>query len=116
MHGGSFIEPPFLIYNKGEMGIYAQLSKRILLLSIVGLMGNKKEWIVIHNVGTSFTKEGSAYANTKYFKSVNRNSSAHYFIDDEDVIWQIVEDDDRSWYVGDAKSRNDTTNHNTINI
>lgn len=78
------------------MGIYAQLSKRILLLLIVGLMGIKKEWIVIHNVGTSPIKEGSAYVNTKYFKSVNRNLSAHYFIDDGDVIWQSVEDDDRS--------------------
>lgn len=71
---------------------------------------------MIHNIGTAPTKEGSAYANTKYFKSVNRKSSAHYFIDDGDVIWQSVEDNDRSWSVGDAKSRNGADNNNTINI
>lgn len=26
--------------------------------------GNKKLWLVIHNVGTQLTKEGSAYANS----------------------------------------------------
>lgn len=78
--------------------------------------GNQKKWIVIHNVGTKPTKEGSAYNNTVYFKSVNRKASAHYFIDDGDIIWQSVEDNDRSWSVGDAKSKNGATNNNTINI
>ena len=77
---------------------------------------NKKQWIVIHNVGTKPTAKGAAYNNTVYFKSVNRNASAHYFVDDGDVIWQSVEDNDRSWSVGDAKSKNGATNNNTINI
>lgn len=46
---------------------------------------NQKKWIVIHNVGTTPTKEGSVYNNTVYFKSVNRKVSAHYFIDDGDM-------------------------------
>lgn len=78
--------------------------------------GNSKKWIVIHNVGTKNTEEGSAYNNTVYFKNVNRDASAHYFIDDGDIVWQSVEDDDRSWSVGDSASRNGATNHNTINI
>lgn len=78
--------------------------------------GNKKLWIVIHNVGMAATKEGSAYANTQYFKNVNRNASAHYFIDDGDAIWQSVDDDDRSWSVGDARTKNGADNNNTINI
>lgn len=78
--------------------------------------GNTKEWIVIHNVGTKNTNEGSAYDNTVYFKSIKRKASAHYFIDDGNVIWQSVEDNDRSWSVGDASSKNGATNHNTINI
>lgn len=46
---------------------------------------NQKKLIVIHNVGTTHTKECSAYNNTVYFKSVNRKASAHYFIDDGDM-------------------------------
>ena len=47
---------------------------------------NQKKWIMIHNVGTTSTKEGSAHNNTVYFKSVNRKASAHYFIDNGDML------------------------------
>lgn len=60
------------------------------------IMNNRKiEYIVIHYVGAVSTAE----ANTKYFKSVNRQASAHYFVDDNS-IWQCVEDKDAAWHCG----------------
>ena len=60
------------------------------------IMNNRKiEYIVIHYVGAVRTAE----ANTKYFKSVNRKASAHYFVDDNS-IWQCVEDKDAAWHCG----------------
>lgn len=57
------------------------------------------KYIVVHytsNVGDT------AYNNTQYFKSNNRSSSAHYFVD-ENSIWQCVEDKDIAWHCGAKK-------------
>lgn len=60
--------------------------------------GNDPQWIVLHDVGAL----GQAYANSVYFKSIYREASAHYFVDDYE-IWQVVEDGDGAWHVGDDK-------------
>lgn len=60
------------------------------------IMNNRDiKYIVIHYVGAVSTAEN----NTKYFKSVNRQASAHYFVDDTS-IWQCVEDKDSAWHCG----------------
>lgn len=76
-------------------------------------------YIVMHYTGNS---TDTAYNNTKYFKSVNRNASAHYFVDDND-IYRCVRDKDVAWHVGDKlKSGNGgsfngkCTNYNSIGI
>jgi len=53
------------------------------------------QFLVFHYVGAVST----AKANTDYFKSVNRQASAHYFVDDSS-IWQCVEDKDIAWHCG----------------
>lgn len=73
-------------------------------------------WIVIHNTANGTSREGTAYNNTVYFKDANRNASAHYFIDDGDVVWQCVRDTDTAWHVGEAQSRNGCYNTNSIGI
>ena len=78
--------------------------------------GTKPTWIVIHNTANSTSREGTAYNNTVYFHNINRQASAHYFIDDGDTIWQCVKDTDSAWAVGDADSRNGCTNFNSISI
>ena len=78
--------------------------------------GTNPSWIVIHNTANSTSAAGTAYNNTCYFKSTNRNASAHYFIDDGDTIWQCVRDTDTAWHVGDSYSRNGATNYNAIGI
>lgn len=78
--------------------------------------GTIPTWIVVHNTANYTSVEGTAYSNTKYFKDVNRNASAHYFIDDGDVIWQCVRDTDSAWHVGDSWSHNGCYNSNAIGI
>lgn len=78
--------------------------------------GTDPTWIVVHNTANQTSGEGTAYNNTKYFKDEYRASSAHYFIDDGDVIWQCVRDTDTAWHVGDGASRNGCYNTNAIGI
>ena len=78
--------------------------------------GTNPSWIVIHNTANSTSAAGTAYNNTCYFKSTNRNASAHYFVDDGDTIWQCVRDTDTAWHVGDSYSHNGATNYNAIGI
>ena len=83
-------------------------------------MSNKvNKYIVIHYTGNS---TDTAYNNTKYFKSVYREASAHYFVDDNN-IYQCVEDKNKAWHCGDnLKSGNvgsfykKCTNSNSIGV
>lgn len=78
--------------------------------------GTDPTWIVIHNTANGTSREGTAYANTQYFKNVNRNASATYFIDDGDTVWQCVAETDTAWHCGESPSRNGCTNYNSIGI
>lgn len=77
---------------------------------------NSPQWIVIHNTANGTSREGTAWANTNFFKNTVRNASAHYFIDDGDTVWQCVNDWDTAWHIGDSWSRNGATNYNAIGI
>ncbi len=76
-------------------------------------MSNKEnKYIVIHYVGSV----SSAKANADYFRSVNRQASAHYFVD-ENEIWQVVKDSDSAWHCGTkGKYYNGCRNSNSIGI
>ncbi len=69
----------------------------------------KIQFIVIHYTDNN---GDLAKSNCNYFKSANRNASAHYFIDEKE-IWQSVEDNNTAWHCGTRvryyhnKSRND---------
>jgi N-acetylmuramoyl-L-alanine amidase len=74
--------------------------------------GNTKQYIVIHDTGNYIDSDEN---NAKYFCEGDRNSSAHYFVD-EDSITQIVEDDMASWHCGDGGDKYGIGNHNSIGI
>ena len=66
-------------------------------------MSNKiNKYIVIHYVGAIST----AYNNSVYFKNVNRNASANYFVDDNE-IYRVVKDSDRAWHCGGKLKQGD---------
>ena len=77
------------------------------------IMTNKQnKYIVIHYVGAVST----AKANADYFYSINRQASAHYFVD-ENEIWQVVKEKDRAWHCGTTgKYYNECRNSNSIGI
>lgn len=77
------------------------------------IMTNKQnKYIVIHYVGAVST----AKANADYFYSVNRQASAHYFVD-ENEIWQVVKEGDKAWHCGTTgKYYNECRNSNSIGI
>ena len=72
----------------------------------------RKEWIVIHYVGSVSTSKN----NVDYFYDKERGASAHYFVD-EKSIWQCVDDSNIAWHCGGAKVYySDCRNGNSIGI
>ena len=79
--------------------------------------GNRgRKYIVIHYTGNRTDK---ATSNGNYFKSENRGSSAHYFVDDTTLV-QAVSENDTAWAVGKNYGSNNLfgkcTNSNSISI
>lgn len=72
------------------------------------------KYIVVHYTGN---KGDTAYNNTKYFKTVRRGASAHYFVDETEV-WQCVEDKDAAWHCGTKGKyyHEDCRNANSIGV
>lgn len=65
--------------------------------------GNKIQYLVIHDTGNSGVG-ANALNHYKFFGGGNRNASAHYFVDDHEVI-QIIGDSFSSWNCGDDQGR-----------
>ena len=75
-----------------------------------------RKYIVIHYTGNT---TDTASANANYFKNTNRGASAHYFVDESNVV-QVVKDSNSSWAVGRNYGSNNLfgkcTNMNSISI
>ena len=81
---------------------------------VKGRKGQKIKYIVIHdtwNFGTSAT----AMNHYIYFNGAYRGASAHYFVDQKQIL-QIVKDEDTSWAVGDGNGKYGITNSNSVSI
>ncbi len=91
------------------------INKKLVKYNFVKGRGGKKiEYIVIHDTGNEQAL-ADAEAHFKYFNGGNRNASAHYFVDEKQVL-QIIEDTDTAWHVGDGKGKYGITNQNSIGI
>lgn len=73
------------------------IKKNLTTINYNSMSNKVNKYIVIHYTGNT---TDTAYNNTRYFKSVNRNASAHYFVDDNN-IYQCVLDKDKAWHIGD---------------
>jgi N-acetylmuramoyl-L-alanine amidase len=73
---------------------------------------NSPKYIVIHDTGNP---NAGALNHWKYFGGGDRQSSAHYFVDNENII-QIIADSDSAWHCGDGKGKYGITNHNSLSI
>lgn len=74
--------------------------------------GNSIKYIVLHYTGN---KGDTAKNNGTYFCGGDRNASAHYFADDDEIV-QVVEEYNSAWAVGDGKGAYGITNQNSISI
>lgn len=64
-----------------------------------GRSGNAIKYLVFHYTAND---GDTAESNANYFKSVNRNASAHYFVDELSIV-QVVKDVDTAWHCGDTQ-------------
>lgn len=62
-------------------------------------VSRKITYIVMHYTGNS---KDTAYANAKYFQGANRNASAHFFVDNDNV-YQSVAIKNIAWHCGGSK-------------
>lgn len=76
--------------------------------------GNDIKFLVIHDTGNP-ASGANALMHYKYFNGGNRNSSAHYFVDDANIV-QTVEDYNAAWHCGDGRGIKGISNHNSIGI
>ena len=74
----------------------------------------KIKYIVIHDTGNK-RSGADAEAHFNFFNGGDRQSSAHYFVDDKQIL-RVIKDIDRSWAVGDGRDKYDITNENSLNI
>lgn len=88
------------------------IQKKLSLVNRTIVQNRNKKYIVIHYVGAVSTAKN----NVDYFYQINRNASAHYFVDDNE-IWQCVDDSNIAWHCGANKYyHNDCRNKNSIGI
>lgn len=92
--------------------------QNLTLINFNKMINKVNKYIVIHYVGAVSTAQNNGI----YFKNTYRGASAHYFVDDNEIV-QIVKDNDRSWHCGDGlkngkggKWYNKCTNSNSIGI
>lgn len=90
-----------------------QIQKNLTTINFNKSSGRSIKYIVIHYTGNT---NDTAYNNTKYFKSANRNASAHYFVDRSE-IWQCVEDKNIAWHCGSKSYKHGSCrNSNSIGV
>lgn len=76
--------------------------------------GVKPIFIVVHDTGNT-SVGANARNHYNYFNTGNRNASAHYFVDDKEIV-ETVEVSLASWHCGDGRGRYGITNSNSIGI
>lgn len=77
------------------------------------LKNKVNKYIVVHYTGNN---GDTALGNCKYFYDVNRNASAHYFVD-ENNIYQCVKDSDVAWHCGATTYKHPyCRNNNSIGV
>lgn len=88
-----------------------QKIKDITNINRTSSTNRKIEYLVIHYVGAVSTAKN----NSAYFKNIYRGASAHYFVDDNEIV-QVVEDTDIAWHCGNDVYYNGARNSNSLSI
>jgi hypothetical protein len=89
-----------------------QITRKISNYNFSSRNGQSIKYIVIHFTGN---QDDTALNNANYFGGGNRDASAHYFVDNDNIV-QVVEDNNASWNCGDGNGSYGITNQNSIAI
>lgn len=77
------------------------------------------KFIVIHDTANN-SRGADAMAHYRYLQHTTRAGSAHYYVDDKEIV-QTIDDSVVAWSVGDKwarknRTRDDVTNYNSVNV
>lgn len=72
------------------------------------------EYIIIHDTGNR-GYGANARANRNYFNTTDREASAHFIIDDKEIV-QALPSTAKAWHIGDGKQQTNASNNNSIGI
>lgn len=91
------------------------INKKLISKNFVkGRGGQKIKYIIWHDTW-NFATSATAENHYKYFNGAYRGASAHYFIDQTQIL-QIINDEDTAWAVGDGNGKYGITNQNSISL
>lgn len=91
-----------------------QINEKLVKYNFSKRTEGKIKYIVIHDTGNT-DKGADAEAHFTLHNRGDRGASAHYFVDDKQIL-RIIKDEDRSWAVGDGRGKYGITNENSLNI
>ena len=74
--------------------------------------GCTPKWIVVHYFGAL----GSAASVAEWFKNPQARASAHYAVDEGDIIYRCVRESDVAWHCGDGTLHPECRNWNSIGV
>lgn len=90
-----------------------EITKKLIKFNFTA-NSNKPEYIVIHDTGNP-NAGANAEMHFKYFNGGDRQSSAHFFVDDFQIL-QVIETKDKSWHCGDGANKYGISNNNSIGV
>ena len=91
-----------------------KINEKLIKYNFSSRGGEKIKYIVIHDTGNT-SKGAGADNHFLFFNGADRQSSAHYFVDDKQIL-RVVKDSDKSWHCGDGRGLNGITNENSIGV
>lgn len=90
------------------------INKKLIKQNFTKGRKSKITHIVIHDTG-NVNPLATALAHYNYFNNNKTVASAHYFVDEKEIV-QTVEDHDTAWHCGDGKGKYGITNSGSIGI
>lgn len=91
-----------------------KINEKLIKYNFSSRGGEKIKYIVIHDTGNT-DKGAGADNHFLFFNAADRQSSAHYFVDDKQIL-RVIKDINKSWAVGDGRDKYGITNENSLNI
>ncbi len=91
-----------------------KINEKLVKYNFSSRKGEKIKYITIHDTGNP-DRGADAEAHFKLHDRADRGASAHYFVDDKQIL-RIIRDEDKSWHCGDGKGKYGITNENSIGI